>query len=226
MNYRFAHIHQKNKKEERINFRNVEGWNIYAEVSDKFAEEMVNVIQSNEDLDVIEKKIQAIDLKIQKESFGTIWIGPPKKKKGKTRSTAQMKKEVTQSFDELDNMINKGLLKKDLNQQMYKLKEAVVGPKIKSQEPMAIDHPRSKELLTNKTEIKKAYLDHNVGILTKKPIADEFKNEVKIKEDCHEKIMARPVEKLWELDQPLFKKVVDKIKKKGSKFTNYLLNQG
>ena len=38
-----------------------------------------------------------------------------------------MKKEVTQSFDELDNMIKKGLLKKDLNQQMYKLKEAVVG---------------------------------------------------------------------------------------------------
>ena len=219
-------VKAKNKKEERINFRNVEGWNIYAEVSDKFAEEMVNVIQSNEDLDVIEKQIQAIDLKIQKESFGTIWIGPPKKKKGKTRSTAQMKKEVTQSFDELDNMINKGLLKKDLNQQMYKLKEAVVGPKIKPQEPMAINHPRSKELITNKTEIKKAYLDHNVGILTKKPIAEEFKNEVKIKEDCHEKIMARPVEKLWELDQPLFKKVVDKIKKKGKQVYKLFVKSG
>ena len=216
----------KNKKEERINFRNVEGWNIYAEVSDKFAEEMVIVIQSNEDLDVIENKIQAIDLKIQKESFGTIWIGPPKKKKAKKRSTAQVKKEVTQSFDELDNMINKGLLKKDLNQQMYKLKEAIVGPKIKPQEPMAINHPRSKELITNKTEIKKAYLDHNVGILTKKPIADEFKNEVKIKEDCHEKIMARPVEKLWELEQPLFKKVVDKIKKKGKQVYKLFVKSG
>ena len=37
---------------------------------------------------------------------------------------------------------------------------------------MAINHPISKELITNKTEIKKAYLEHNVGILTKKPIAN------------------------------------------------------
>merc|ERR1712122_182384 len=36
-------VKAKNKKEERINFRNVEGWNIYAEVSDKFAEEKAGV---------------------------------------------------------------------------------------------------------------------------------------------------------------------------------------
>ena len=81
-------------------------------------------------------------------------------------------------------MIGKGLRKKDLNQQMYKLKEAVVGPKIKPQEPMAINHPISKELITNKTEIKKAYLEHNVGILNKKPIEKQFENDLKIKEDC------------------------------------------
>ena len=104
-----------------------------------------------------------------------------KEEKVKKRNTAQVKKEVTQSYEELDNMIDKGLLKKDLNQQMYKLKEAVVGPKIKPQEPMAINHPISKELITNKTEIKKAYLEHNVGILIKKPITKQFENDVKLK---------------------------------------------
>ena len=68
--------HNKSKKEERINFRNAEGWNTYAEISDKYAEELINVINSNEDLEVIETKIKAIDEKIQKESFGTVWIGP------------------------------------------------------------------------------------------------------------------------------------------------------
>ena len=38
---------------------------------------------------------------------------------------------------------------------MYELKEALVGPKIKPQEPMAINNPISKELITKKTEIKK-----------------------------------------------------------------------
>ena len=97
-------VKNKNKKEERINFRNAEGWNTYAEVSDKYAEEIINVINSNEDLDLIESRIKAIDEKIQKESFGTVWIGPSKKKKVKKRNTAQVKKEVTQSFEELDNM--------------------------------------------------------------------------------------------------------------------------
>ena len=84
--------HNKNKKEERINFRNIEGWNIYAEMSDKFAEEMVNVIKSNEDLDVIEYKIQAIDLKIQKDSFGTVWIGPRKRKSQKKEHSTREKR--------------------------------------------------------------------------------------------------------------------------------------
>ena len=103
-----------------------------------------------------------------------------KEEKVQKKNTAQVKKDVTQSFEELDNMIDKGLLKKDLYQQMYELKEAVVGPKIKPQEPMAINHPISKELITNKTEIKKAYLEHNVGILTKKPIAKQFEMDMNI----------------------------------------------
>ena len=103
-----------------------------------------------------------------------------KEEKVQKKNTAQVKKDVTQSFEELDNMIDKGLLKKDLYQRMYKLKEAVVGPKIKPQEPMAINHPISKELITNKTEIKKAYLEHNVGILTKKPIAKQFEMDMNI----------------------------------------------
>ena len=34
---------------------------------------------------------------------------------------------------------------------------------------------------------------------------------MKIKEDCHEKVMTKPVENTLVLDQQLFKKVVDKL---------------
>ena len=90
--------HNKNKKEERINFRNAEGWNTYAEISDKYAKELINVINSNEDLEIIETKIKAIDEKIQKESFGTVWIGPSKRKKNQEKEYSSSKKRCHPVF--------------------------------------------------------------------------------------------------------------------------------
>ena len=49
-----------------------------------------------------------------------------------------------------------GFNKKDFNQRMYKLRDTVVGPKIKAQEPMAINDPVTKELITDSEEKKKS----------------------------------------------------------------------
>ena len=85
--------------------------------------------------------------------------------------------------------MDKGFLKKDLNQKMFKLKEIVTGPKIKAQEPMAINDPQTNELITDKNRIKETYLEHNVKILTKKEPEKEHELEIKNKKDVHNVIM-------------------------------------
>ena len=122
-------------------------------------------------------------------------------------------KEAASQYEEIEDMMDKGFFKKDLNQKMYKLKEIVTGPKIKAQEPMAINDPQTNELITDKNRIKETYLEHNVKILTKKEPEKEHELEIKNKKDVHDVIMSEKVENVWELDQLIFKKVTDKIKK-------------
>ena len=57
--------------------------------------------------------------------------------------------EAASQYEEIEDMLDKRFFKKDLNQKMYKLKEIVTGPKIKAQEPMAINDPLTSELITD-----------------------------------------------------------------------------
>ena len=68
---------------EKINFRNLEGWKLYKTATDKAADEIAE-IANNRDLsiDEVRERICSIDERIQKESFGTIWI-KPKRTSGK-----------------------------------------------------------------------------------------------------------------------------------------------
>ena len=81
----------KKRKIEMINFGNHEGWNNYAKLSNKYAVEIVEIIDSCEDMESIERKIKAIDRKYRAESFGTIWKGPEKKKKTRERGKKEIK---------------------------------------------------------------------------------------------------------------------------------------
>ena len=133
--------------------------------------------------------------------------------------------EAASQYEEIEDMMDKGFFKKDLNQKMYKLKEIVTGPKIKAQEPMAINDPQTNELITDKNRIKETYLEHNVKILTKKEPEKDHELEIKNKKDVHNVIMSEKVENVWELDKLIFKKVTDKIKRKESSSTCYSLKQ-
>ena len=114
--------------------------------------------------------------------------------------------EAASQYEEIEDMMDKGFFKKDLNQKMYKLKEIVTGPKIKAQEPMAINDPQTNELITDKNRIKETYLEHNVKILTKKEPEKDHELEIKNKKDVHNVIMSEKVENAWERDQLIFKK--------------------
>ena len=205
----------KKQKIEMINYGNSEGWLKYVDISNKYAAEIEALLDSYDDMETIELKLQDIDKKIQKESFGTIWRGPVKKKKVRKRSKKEIKEKATAQYDEMEKLFENGFHKKDFYQKMYKLKDTVVGPKIKTMEPMAINDPITKELITDSKEIKRVYLEHNVKILTKSDPPEEYVEMVKRKKENHKLIMDKPVDNSWELDRKIFKQVSDKIKKKG-----------
>ena len=213
---------KRHRKEEIINFKNTEGWEKYPEITDKYAEKIEEILNSCENMDTFENKLREIEKDIQQESFGTIWIDSYKKKKRK-RKLEEKIEEAASQYEKIENMMDKGVFKKDLNQKMFKLKEIVTGPKIKAQEPMAINDPQTNELITDKNRIKETYLEHNVKILTKKKPEKDHELEIKNKKDVHNVIMSEKVENVWELDKLIFKKVTDKIKKKGKQL--YLLIQ-
>ena len=117
-------------------------------------------------------------------------------------------------------MIKQGLAGKDVNQKMYNMRNLIMGPKIKPQEPMAINHPVTGELITDEGEIKEISLEHNVKILTKDKPRPEDKGLIERKKRDHEKIMQKNDKDLWELDRNTYKAVTDKIKAKNKNVFN------
>ena len=98
---------------------------------------------------------------------------------------------------------------------MYKLKTLINGPKIKPQEQAAINDPKTNILITDKEQIKKVSLEHNVEILTKMKPLPQYEYIIKEKQDSHEKMMERNQEEdMWSLDLSFYYKVTKRIKDK------------
>ena len=76
------------------------------------------------------------------------------KKKVKKKSKKEIIEKAPSQYDEMEELFKSGFNKKHFNLRMYKLRDTVVGPKIKAQEPMAITDPVTKELITDSEEIK------------------------------------------------------------------------
>ena len=154
--------------------------------------------------DIMEQKIRFTDLDLQIASFGIAWKGSSKKKKGK--SSKELKDLYLGQQKELNEMLEEGIRGDDLNKKMYKLRDIIEGPKIKPQEPMAINDPNTEELITDSDEIKRVSLEHNLKILTKnapRPQDEEKFKRIKI---AHDSIMNSPDTDEWELEKPMFKK--------------------
>ena len=203
---------KREKKRPVINYRNQQGWSKYKEISDSFAHKIQEVIEQNEDVDVMERKIQIIDTEIQIKAFGIIWQAPGKGKKTKRRENRDLNQLFKEQQEELDEMIEKGLAGKNVNERIYNMRNLITGPKIKPQEPTAINHPVTGELITDEGEIKEISLEHNVKILTKDKPRPQDEKLFKHKKRDHEKIMEQNDKDLWELDRNTFKIVSDKIK--------------
>ena len=101
------------------------------------------------------------------------------KTKQKVRDQAKTKKGGKEHLDDLLKMTNTGAEFKDAQKRLWKLKEKVVGPKVGPAEPACINDPTTGELITNKEEIKSKSLAHCVKILSKNPIRECDREELK-----------------------------------------------
>ena len=87
-----------NKKIPFINFNNKEGWAKYEEVSNRYAEKMMDKIKSADDIRRLDIDLDWIDKMIQVEAFGLIWVGPNKKAKVKKKDSKDLKEGASSTF--------------------------------------------------------------------------------------------------------------------------------
>ena len=207
---------KKTKSKPVINFGNEEGWANYAEISNKYAPKIFELVDTIEDVKELESKIHKIDLDIQIEAFGIIYQ-KNNKKKPKKKDSKELNELAKEQREELDEILSQGYLGKDINTKIYKMKTAINGHKHKKQEPMAINDPVTKELLVNEEAIKKATLAHNIKILTKNEPLKEDIDKIKEKQKKHEEIMQEIDKDDWELTYEMYVKVTKKIKDKNKK---------
>ena len=209
--------------------KNPRGWKKYEKISNKFSKDIHEAIDNIDDPTKLETKLRIIDEEIKLQSFGVIWINPNKKKnkRQKRRDSKDLKQLYDEYLEDLEEAIEDASKRKDINQRMYRLKQTITGPKIKSAEQAAINHPVTGELITDPPEIKKASLEHNVRILRKQPPPEEIKGRLKEKEEKHQEMMSRDEEEdNWELTIEIFDSVTKKIKLKGKRMFDSLNKAG
>ena len=71
---------KKTKAKPVINFGNEDGWAKYAEISNKNAPKIKELVETTDDMDELEKRVYLIDLDTQIEAFGFIYQKNNKKK--------------------------------------------------------------------------------------------------------------------------------------------------
>ena len=177
---------------EVINYKNAEGWEQYKTATDEAADRVEEIANDRElSIDEVRERINALDEKLQRECFRTTWIKPNRKPGTKPKKKMEADKLFKEHLDELLKMTDAGADFKDEQRRLWKLKEKVVGPKVGPAEPAFINDPTTGELITNKEEIKSKSLAHCVKIHTKNPIRECDREELKHKEENHQRIMNR-----------------------------------
>ena len=110
------------------------------------------------------------------------WEKPKFKNKQKIRKLKDSNELFMEQCQELDDMLDTGCSRTDLNLKIYKLKKLVCGPKLKPADPSCINDPITSELITDYEEIKRVSLDHCTDILKKNKIRDCDMEELREKE--------------------------------------------
>ena len=158
MNVTIPCILTNNKKKPMI-LRNPEGWESYKLVSDKHAQEIKDLIDNT-----MTSMSSWFGCTLSTWAYkwkALVYLGKIQQTEKETKKWQQG--DFQEQQEELDNLLEEGSSAKDLNSKIYKLKDLINGPKIKSTEPTCIIDPVSGELITDRESIKIS-LDHCANI--------------------------------------------------------------
>ena len=115
-------------------------FSFFKTISDINAPRMKELFENTEDINNLRIRLHIVNLDIQ-----ITWEGPGTQKKNMDS------KELNQLFREqnveMDKMLEEGYSAKDLNSKIYKVKEMINSPNIKTAEPRCINKPAAGDLI-------------------------------------------------------------------------------
>ena len=166
------------------------------------------------------------DLETQKSCFGTVWVGPGKKKRRRNKSSKDLKDRFKEEWDELNELVETGASYKDVTRRMWKMKEMIGGPKVDHSKPACINNPQTGDLITDRETIREVSLEHCARILQKNAVreCDELEHSMKVR--SHDVVMNETDDGQYELDRDMYYEVLDCLRKKNKNMFKLLNKAG
>ena len=207
------------------------GWRRYEQATDNIAEKMIEIVNEENDIDEVIRKVDRLQDKAKFIAFDKTKIKHGKHAKAHNNElgdSAEAQEILKQQSDQLEREI----LEIKSNKQgraskVFKMKARIGGSKQMGQEAHAIKDPISGELLVSGEEIKKATLQYNCDVLRNNEAEEGFEEMVKLKEDLHDKRMK---DKLgagsFTVKNEDFYRVIKKFKDKGKQSYDFIVKAG
>ena len=167
------------------------GWKEYEEEGEKVAEKLCDIIEAEGDnSEVMIEKFERLHNKMKYKAFGKT---KPKTMKAECREIKADESEEEQAkcilkkqSDKIEaEIIKVKSLKQGRVNNVFKMREVVVGKKKARQEAHAVVDEETKELVVSNAEIKRVTLDYCMKVLKNNEPAEEFKVFANLKEEVH-----------------------------------------
>ena len=176
------------------------------------------------------KKVEITENKVKFKAFGKTRPATKKKAAQKDDTGNQEEKDMdllkrqSSKIEEQINLIKSEKLGRVGS--IFKMKEVINGPKKKAQEPNAIKHPKTGDLIVSAEGIKKVTLEYCVENLQNNNYDEEVKDAVNIKKELHDIRMKDTSSEGFEVKKESFGRVLKKFSTKKTKTYNFLLKAG
>ena len=240
----FKGIPKKEKEEKpkpKWNLNKPDGWVTYKSKSDKEAAKIEAIVDNEDNIETVMKKVEAINSKVKFQSFGKTKI--PVKKVTQERKCTRLcqqdkcnncKKQEDKDAELLERraqQLEKAIQKiKDSKQgragNIFRIRKEIAGPKKSPQEASSIRDPKTGEILVNKNKIKEATLEYCIENLKQNVPDDEFKEVIKNRKERQTKIMNDKEGETFEVDYEEYEKVLTKFARKDTNTYDFILKSG
>ena len=213
------------------NLKKPGGWNRYKVATDDIADKIVEIVDSEKDIEEVINKVEKLQNKAKFVAFNKTKIKREKPKNVDALNDLEPSK-AHEILTRQSEQIEKEILEiKSSNQgrayKVFKMRARIGGTKKGAQEAHAIKDPISGELLVATEEIKRATLEYNCNVLKNNEAEEGFEELVKIKEDLHENRMRDKIGKgSFKVTGEDFNKVVKKFEEKRKQSYDFIVKAG